>query len=71
MLGKKLLRQIKISVEDKFGSYPSNQHQKNLPILAGVSLFVDICSSMILDGRISSIKTGERELVKRRVEECY
>jgi Transposase DDE domain len=54
-------------IEEKFGRYNTNQHEGNHPILARISLFADVCCSMILDAQIGSSKIGEREMAKKQL----
>lgn len=56
-------------VELGFGRFKCNRSDGRHPILGRVSLFVDLCSSMIISGRLASWGIGEQTLAVEQLEE--
>lgn len=56
-------------VLSKFNRFKCNATEGKQPILARVSLFVDLCTSMILSGRLASWGVGEQALAEEQLPE--
>jgi hypothetical protein len=52
-----------------FGRYKSNGTRGKMPTLGRVSLFVDLCTSMIINARLSAWDVGEQTLAKEQLPE--
>lgn len=55
--------------EDYFGRFKCNGTQGRSPILGRVSLFVDLCTSMILSARLAPWNEGEQSLAEEQLPE--
>lgn len=58
-----------IEVEREFGRFKCNGEDGKKPILGRVSLFVDLCTSLILSARLASWNVGEQTLAEAQLPE--
>jgi hypothetical protein len=58
-----------IDVERKFGRFKCNATEGKKPILGRVSLFIDLCTSLILSARLDSWGVGEQILAEAQLPE--
>jgi len=56
-------------IEAEWGRFKCNATEGKSPILSRVSLFVDLCTSVILSGRLASWDVGEQRLAEEQLPE--